>query len=236
MNKSTNEAALSRKSYKWFYDNIQSRYYNLAMKWCFLPFGREKRCRRRLIEPISLKKGDKILDMCCGTGGATFAVAEKAGDGTEITGMDLSRGQIKIAQRRIKKLATTRVNFNNVKFIEGDVTKTCFKDTYFDKVFITHALHETREEERLDTLREAKRVLKEQGRVIVLEVDHPKNFFIRVFIGFWFFYWLPLNFETPTRKDMLRHGLENEVKRAGFRNIRKTSSYQGILQVVEGDK
>lgn len=206
------------------------------MKWCFLPFGGETKCRKKLIESVSFEPTDKILDMCCGTGGATSAIAQKAGSGAEIIGIDLSWGQIKIAQKWVNKFTTRKNRFNNVKFIEGDVTKTCFRDRYFNKVFITHALHEMEKEERLDTLREAKRILIEKGKVIVLEVDDPKNSFVRLFIGFWFFYWLPFNFETPTRRDMLKYGLENEVKEAGFENIRKISSHQGVFQVVEGEK
>jgi ubiquinone/menaquinone biosynthesis C-methylase UbiE len=221
---------LNKKSYTWFYDNIQSHYYNLAMKWCFLPFGGERRCRQRLIGPISFEPEDKILDMCCGTGGATFAIAERAGAEAEITGMDLSRGQIRIAQKRREKY------LSSITFIEGDVTKTCFRDGHFDKVFITHALHEMEREERLDVLREAKRILRNGGKVVILEVDDPKNPLVRLFMGFWFFYWLPFNFETPTRRDMLRHGLENEVRGAGFRNIKRTASHGSVLQVVEGEK
>ena len=228
--------ALNKKSYTWFYDNIQSHYYNLAMKWCFFPFGGERRCRQKLIEPISLEPEDRILDMCCGTGGATFAIARKAGAQARITGMDLSWGQLKNAARRLKKLATRKSRFNNVGFLEGDVTKTCFKDGYFDKVFITHALHEMEREERLDALKEAKRTLRDGSKVVILEVDDPKNRFVRLFIGFWFFYWLPFNFETPTRRDMLNQDLENEMKEVGFKNIKKTSIHRDILQVVEGQK
>jgi ubiquinone/menaquinone biosynthesis C-methylase UbiE len=228
--------AWTKKSYKWFYDHIQSHYYNLVIKWCFLPFGGERRCRRRLIEPISFEPTDKILDMCCGTGGATFAIAQKAGSEAEIIGIDLSWGQIKIAKKWANKFVTKENCFKNIKFIEGDVMQTSFKDECFNKVFITHALHEMQRKERLDTLREARRLLKENGKVIVLEVDNPKNFLVRSFIGFWFFYWLPLNFETPTRRDMFKCGLENEIKEAGFQNVRKISSYQGVFQVVQGEK
>jgi len=73
-----------------------------------------------------------------------------------------------------------------------------------------------------------------------LELDSPKNFFVRLFIALWFGYWLPFNFETPTRRDMLKHGVANEVEEAGFRNIRKISefrsNYRGVFQVVEGEK
>ena len=228
--------ARSKKSYQWFYDKIQSHYYNLAMKWCFLPFGGEKRCRQKLIEPISFEPEDKILDMCCGTGGATFTISRKAGEEAKINGMDLSWGQIRIAQKRVTKPARRDKYLSSITFLQGDVTKTCFKDGYFDKVFITHALHEMEREERLDALKEAKRILRDGGKVFILEVDNPKNPFVRLLTGFWFFYWLPFNFETPTRREMLKHGLENEMKVVGFKNIKRVSSHRNIFQVVEGQK
>jgi len=198
------------------------------MKYCFLPFGGETKCREELIAHVNFSPKDRVLDMCCGTGGATFATVRKAGKMNQIIGMDLSSGQINVAKKRDHK--------SNVRFVEGDVTDTGFEDEYFDKVFISHALHEMPREARLRVLTEAKRILKEKGKVIVLEMDNPGSFFVRLLIGFWFFYWLPFNFETPTRRDMLKHGLTNEVKEAGFKNVKKTSKYRGVFQIVEGEK
>jgi demethylmenaquinone methyltransferase/2-methoxy-6-polyprenyl-1,4-benzoquinol methylase len=219
---------LKRESYKWFYDNVHSRYYDLLMKYCFLPFGGEIRCRDELVAPVEFSPGERILDMCCGTGGATFAIARRAGEGSEIIGMDLSAGQIRAAEKKHR--------LGNVSFIEGDAAGTGFQGEHFDKVFITHALHEMTRENRLQVLNEAKRVLKGRGKVIVLELNKPDSVFLRLFAGLWFFYWLPLNFETPTRRDMLKHGLANEVREAGFRKVRKTSTHRGVFQVVEGEK
>jgi ubiquinone/menaquinone biosynthesis C-methylase UbiE len=72
-----------RKSYIWFYDNIHCHYYSLLMKFCFLPFLGEKEVRRELIAPVSFLPEDRILDMGYGTGGATFTIAEKAGEKAE---------------------------------------------------------------------------------------------------------------------------------------------------------
>jgi ubiquinone/menaquinone biosynthesis C-methylase UbiE len=219
---------LRRKSYKWFYDNIHSRYYDLLMKYCFLPFGGEAKCREELLEPIDFSPGERILDMCCGTGGATLAIAGKAREASEIVGMDLSLGQLRRARKKRR--------LSRVRFVEADVASTGFEQGSFDKVFITHALHEMPRESRLEVLAEAKRILKERGRVIVLELDSPESSFVRLFAGLWLFYWLPFNLETSTRRDMLRHGLANEVREAGFRNVRKISKLRGVCQVVEGEK
>lgn len=219
---------LSRQAYKWFYDTIHCHYYDLAMKYCFLPLGGERRCRDELVAHIDFSPGERILDMCCGTGGATCAIARRAPKDCRIVGMDLSSGQIRIAGKKTCS--------HNMDFVEGDVTNTQLEDCSFDKVFITHALHEMPREARLRVLGEARRILKEQGELIVLELDNPESLLVRLFAGFWFFYWLPFNFETPTRRDMLKHGLTNEVSEAGFKRIRKTSRHRGIFQIIQGEK
>jgi ubiquinone/menaquinone biosynthesis C-methylase UbiE len=220
--------ALSKKTYKWFYDNVQSRYYNLLMKYCFMPFGGEVKCRAELIESVAFSENEEILDMCCGTGGATLAIARKAAASCRIIGMDLSSGQIRAARER--------TGFSNVEFVEGDACTTGFEDGRFDKVFITHALHEMWRADRLQVLCEARRILRAGGKVVILELDNPESFIVRFLAGLWFFYWLPFNFETPTRRDMLKHGLVNEVIEAGFRNVIKTSKRRGVFQIVEGDR
>ena len=219
---------VSKTFYKWFYNRIHSNYYDLMIKCIMLPFGGESKWREKMLEPISFSKKEKILDMCCGTGGATYHISKKAIEGSIIIGIDLSIGQIKHAKKRNY--------FCDVKFIEGDVTDTSYPDNYFDKVFITHAIHEMKREIRLKTLRESYRVLKENGQLSVLELDKPNNIFLRLFIFIWFLYWLPFNFETPTRRDMLRIGVVNEVKEVGFMNVRKYSIYNGVCQTVTATK
>jgi len=220
--------ASNRKLYRWFYDHIGSRYYNLLMKWCALPFGSETKMRQDMLEAVPLEPGDRVLDMCCGTGGTTFAIAERVGESSEIEGIDLSRGQIRVAKRHNR--------FPNIRFMVMDASKTCFGEGYFDKVVIPHALHEMWRSTRLAVLEEAKRVLRDGGTLAVMELDNPDSRFLRLFIGFWCFYWLPFNFETPTRRDMMRHGVAEEVREAGFTDVTKTSMYNGVLQVVQGNK
>lgn len=198
------------------------------IKWLALPFGGEAKFRRTVIAPVSFNENEKILDMCCGTGGATFYISEKAGETCEITGVDISTGQLKRAYKRSYCCPT--------KSIEGDVEHTVFQDDTFDKVFITHAIHEMVRKSRLATLSEAKRVLKPHGQVVVLEIDDPHEIWVKLLFGFWAMYWLPGNFETKTRRDMFRHGLDSELKEIGFSDVQKYSCYRGVLQTVMGRK
>ncbi|MFC1712225.1 class I SAM-dependent methyltransferase [Candidatus Poribacteria bacterium] len=193
-----------------------------------LPLGGEARLRRAMIAPVSFQEQERILEMCCGTGGATVFIARKAKETTEIIGMDLSSGQLKRARKRTYDCET--------RFVEGDVSNASFLNDSFDKVFITHAIHEMPREMRLRALSEARRVLRKQGEVVVLELDNPPNIVVRAAVGFWALYWLPGNFETPTRRDLMKHGLVNEVKESGFVNVRKYPSHHGIFQTVIGTR
>ena len=213
-----------KNTYKWLYDHIHSKYYDLLMKFCYLPFGGEKKFREKLIEGIEFGSNEKILDMCCGTGCTTFLIAEKTDDSSEIIGIDLSTGQLNIAMKKNthSNVLLKECNVKNTKFIEG----------FFDKVFISFALHEMKRGERLDVLKEAKRVLKNSGKLIIFEIDEPTSKLRKLFNYFWFFYWLPLNPETPTRKDLQKHKLTNEIKEAGFDIIMHNNFYNKTFQTV----
>jgi len=218
----------STRTYTWFYDQVQSRYYDLLVKWCFLPLGGERKVRRALAEEVELRPGDRILDMGCGTGGTTFALAAKAGPRATVKGIDLSRGQIRRARRKNR--------FGNVELLVGEASATGFPAAAFDRVVIAHLLHERPRPRRMDVLREARRLLASGGGVTVLELDTPPDLAWRLLLAFWWFYWLPFNFETPTRRDMLRWGVEEEVREAGFKEVAKVSLFHGSLQVVSGRK
>ena len=215
-----------RPLYRWYYNHVACHYYNIMMVWCCLPLGGERKMRNTLLSCIDLKPDDRILEMCCGTGSLTLAAAAKMEQDTPVKAVDISWGQIEIANRRN--------TFPNVEFLVMDASDTTFPDGAFDKVFIPHALHEMYEDMRLAVLREAYRILADGGTLIVMEMDIPPNILLRWFVALWWFYWLPFNFETPTRREMLKHGLKRELREAGFQNITKTSVYGGTLQVMSG--
>jgi demethylmenaquinone methyltransferase/2-methoxy-6-polyprenyl-1,4-benzoquinol methylase len=217
-----------RHLYRWFYNNIHCHYYDLVTGWCFLPLGGEARVRQTLVDMIDLKEGDRVLDLCCGTGSTTSYLAAKIGKDSKVEAIDLSEGQIAIAKRKTHPL--------NIEFAVMDASQTSFEDGVFDKVVIPHALHEMPRPVRSEVLREARRVLADGGSLAVLEMDTPRSLFRHILLGIWWFYWLPLNPETPTRRDMLEHGLLEEVRAAGFKNTVKTSVFGGALQVVTGEK
>lgn len=219
-----------RPVYEWMYDHLESRVYDLGLRWFLLPFGGERRFRREMTSALDFAPGERVLDLCCGTGSSSAAIRERAGPSCRLVGTDLSRGQLARAARKPR--------CQPIALVEANAASTPFASESFDCVVIPHALHEMPRETRIAVLREARRVLRRHGRVAVLELDDPPSRLRRVLLGAWLGYWLPypLNFENPTRRDMLRHGLPRELAEAGFEAIEKASKYHGAMQVVTGSR
>jgi demethylmenaquinone methyltransferase/2-methoxy-6-polyprenyl-1,4-benzoquinol methylase len=215
-----------RPAYKWMYDHLESRVYDLGLRWFLLPFGGERRFRREMTSALDFTPGQRVLDLCCGTGSSSAAIRERAGPSCRLVGADLSRGQLAQAARKQA--------CQPIALVEANAACTPFASASFDCVVIPHALHEMPRETRVAVLREASRLLKRSGWVAVLELDDPPSRIRRILLGAWLLYWLPypINFENPTRRDMVRHGLRRELAAAGFEKIRKVSRYHGSMQVV----
>jgi ubiquinone/menaquinone biosynthesis C-methylase UbiE len=216
-----------RRRYRWLYDQVLSRIYDVYMGWYMLPFGGEQHFRRKMLDGLSFRPTERILDCTCGTGGCTMALRERVGGEGRLVASDLSLGQLRMAQRK-QALA-------DVSLLAADASQLPFRDGAFDSVFVPHAVHEMPRALRLGVLRDARRVCGQAGRVVVLELDRPPRRWLRWLLGLWFLYWVPppLNFETRTRRDLERRGVAREVREAGFTEVRKLSRYAGTMQVVE---
>jgi len=112
-------------------------------------------------------KNLSVLDMGCGAGAWTRKFKEKK---CEVIGMDISEGMLYLAGKI----------YPHIEFIRGNIFKTHFKDRTFDIVFLGYVLHHFSENEIVEILKEAYRVIKENGIVISVEPNlyNPLNFLI----------------------------------------------------------
>lgn len=226
--RATPHAAEERRSYRWFYDHLLSRVYDFVILWLLLPCGGERRFRRHMMAGVEFAPGERIIDLCCGTGSSTLGILEQAPAPSLALAADLSIGQL----RRAKPKLAPR----GVFLMAANAARTPLPSAFFDSVLIAHALHEMPRATRLGVLREARRLLRPGGQLVVLDLDNPPSLARRLLLGAWIGYWLPypINFENRTRRDMLSHGVQNEVAEAGFVRTQKSSLYEGAMQVVIG--
>jgi len=103
-----------------------------------------------------------VLDIACGDGVLAELLAEHA---RSITGVDVSATLVGAARARLK-------GYPHVTLIEGDMHALPLGAAGFDHVFLMHALAYTRRP--LDVLREAARVLRPGGKLVVAALNaHP---------------------------------------------------------------
>lgn len=123
----------------------------------------------RKIVNKSIVSGDKVLDLCTGTGTNAVNIA-KRDNSVIIKGVDISKDMLVIAKSKAKK-----EKLNNIKFYEMDATNMRFKDKCFDKILLSLVLHETDEDLAAKMIKEAIRVLKDDGIIIVTEWERSSD-------------------------------------------------------------
>jgi len=129
-----------------------------------LSLGRTKAWRRVATATISPKAGMKILDIAAGTGSSSRPLADA---GANVTPLDFSKGMLDAGRKRHPDL----------NFTQGDALNLPFTDGEFDLTTISFGLRNTANTQ--SALREALRVTKAGGRIVVVEFSQPTNFIFR---------------------------------------------------------
>jgi len=120
-------------------------------------------------EISDMKAGDRVLDVCCGTGDQVFHYTQK---GAIAIGVDQKPNMIELAERNRK-----RRGFKHSTFRVASATELPLPDGYFDCASISLGLHEMERDERYRAVSEMKRVVKKEGVLMFIDfqVPLPKN-------------------------------------------------------------
>jgi ubiquinone/menaquinone biosynthesis C-methylase UbiE len=132
-----------------------------------LTFGREGRFRELMLRPAALQPGEAVLDVACGTG--TLAIAAKRQVGAEgtVTGVDASAEMIERARGKVERAGL------DITFVNGTAQQLPLGDRQFDIVMGTLMLHHLPKPVRSAFAREARRVLKPEGRLLLIDFGKP---------------------------------------------------------------
>lgn len=115
---------------------------------------------RRTIDKLGLKRGARVLDVCCGSGASAIPAAHAVGPEGSVVGVDLAENLLKLARGKSRQLGLT-----NVEFQTGDMTALEFPDESFDAVVCVFGIFFVPDME--GALRELKRVLHREGRLAI---------------------------------------------------------------------
>jgi SAM-dependent methyltransferase len=132
--------------------------------------GDRARCRM-LFRLVRRHCAGRILELCCGPGNFTSVMGGGCPD-SPITATDHSETFIEIARRE---------NTNpNVTFAVQDATRLSYADGSFDTCVVCLALHEMEEDDVRAAVGEMRRVTRDGGKVILIELHVPENPFARM--------------------------------------------------------
>jgi len=112
-----------------------------------------------------MKAGDKVLEVCCGTGDQVYYYAKA---GIIADGIDLDPKMLKLARKDKRSPGLTGVSFQL-----ADAQYLPFKDNCFDYASISFALHEKQRASRDKIIAEMKRVVSKGGALVFLDFQVP---------------------------------------------------------------
>lgn len=140
---------------------------------CIMSFGLVKKWRRQAVKHCRIKPGDRVLDVCTGTGELAFLLAKEAGAQGSVVGVDISQEMLEIARQKLELLQQKKQVVYQVSFIEGDALQLLFPSGIFDCVTMAFALRNV--SDIFLAVLEMVRVCKKNGRVICLEISEPER-------------------------------------------------------------
>lgn len=175
----------------------------------------ESKARNRAIELAEIKDGQSVFEVAVGTGLAFYEIVKRNPNG-ENTGIDLSKGMLKKADRRVGKLSEANYSLNvdsafNLK-IEDESVDTLINNYMFDLISF----------EDMDTIiQEFKRVLKKDGKLILVNMTEGERFGSKL-------YDFVYNLSPKTMGGCRGVKLADWLQKQGF-NVKVREYYQQML-------
>ncbi|MYF48225.1 MAG: bifunctional demethylmenaquinone methyltransferase/2-methoxy-6-polyprenyl-1,4-benzoquinol methylase UbiE [Candidatus Dadabacteria bacterium] len=194
--------------------------------------GIHKLWRKKLAE--QLRGTEYNLDIATGTAEVAIEVAKKH-PSTKTVGIDPSMNMLRIAKKKIEDLDLGE----KVALVSAAAENLPFAEKQFDSATIAFGIRNTVDYEL--SLKEIRRVLRESGKLLILEFAIPRNPVFKPLYMFYFRVLMPLvgsiygrgkeyrylaesAASFPQRKEFLQH-LEN----AGFRDCRYSGLTMGVV-------
>jgi demethylmenaquinone methyltransferase/2-methoxy-6-polyprenyl-1,4-benzoquinol methylase len=199
--------------------------------------------RKKALKEIVDGTQQQILDVACGTGDSTIAIAKAMEPGGRVTGIDISAGMMEPLMR---KAAHEGVH-DRIKLLQADALQMPFEADTFHRVTCAFGIRNF--EDRKKGLAEFLRVLKPGGRAVILELGIPDKPFIKTLYDIYFRHILPLIGGLISGNRAAYRYLPESVyafprpeafcammERAGFHNVRHRNFTFGLCRLFIGEK
>ncbi len=204
-----------------------------------LSLGQDVRWRKKVARFVPLKPHLEILDLATGTGDQIAALYRAGLSIQKAIGIDLAEEMLKIGRSKLKA-------FPSAKLLSGDAEKIPFAAESFDATTFSFGIRNV--SNPLASLQEIHRVLKKNGRCLILEFSMP-NRWIRPFFLFYLRKILP-RLGGVLSKNLAAYRYLNQtietfpsgdtflalMKSAQFSSLRRISMNFGSVSLYVGEK
>lgn len=214
------------------FDTIAPRY-DLITR--LLSFGRDQRWKARLIELAAIDRGQRVLDLACGTGDLALGAAARS---ASVVGLDLTERMIDLARRR-------PAAGDDVAWLVGDMHALPVTSGLFDVVTTGYGLRNV--PDLRVALGEIHRVLRPGGILCSLDFDRPEAAWLRsIYLTYLDMVGSVLGWVLHRDPDTYRYipesirrypgarGVVRLMEDAGFREVRHIPVLGGLMAIHLG--
>jgi len=210
------------RSLRRLYYDLFSEIYDLVIR--LHSRDREGSVRTFLAEKTNVSEGDRVLDLCTGTGSVAIEMARKVGEKGLVVALDFSRGMLRKAKEKTKTAGIDRLYL-----VQANAGELPFKNASFHGVTCSHAFYELKGAERTKAIEEVARILKKGGRFCLMEHSKPQKPFPRLL----FYVRLFFLGSKDARKFLME---EKSIFGGSFKNIGAVMSPTGRSKLIYGEK
>jgi demethylmenaquinone methyltransferase/2-methoxy-6-polyprenyl-1,4-benzoquinol methylase len=150
-----------------------------------LSFGIHHLWKRTAIRIMNLNPGDRVLDVCGGTGDLAILAAGTVGRSGRVIIYDIHRAMIEAGVNKVNASASGE----HIWFVQGDAEHVSFPDGYFDAAMVGFGIRNVTHMDQ--GFKEMCRVLKPGGKMMCLEFSKPTSPLFRWLYDIYSFYVMP---------------------------------------------
>lgn len=218
------------------FDRIAGRYDLLNS---LMTAGLHHAWRAKAADRAELEPGQSALDVCCGTGDLSMELAKRVAPDGRVVGCDFSEPMLDLAREK-----AVAGGIASIRFEWADALDLPYDDGRFDAVTVGFGVRNFADRER--GLREMARVLKPDGRLVILEFTEPTRPPFSTFYSLWFDRIVPLLGRLTPNPEAYSYlpesvhgfpspqGLAEKMDAAGLDRIRWLVLAGGILTIHSG--
>ena len=199
-----------------------AKYYDILMN--IITFGGYSLFIQKAIRLMNIKSNDRIIDLGAGTGRNACLMMNYLSIKGELVGLDISNEMIAQFKRRC-------ASFANAKIINQRIDEPLPYEDEFNKVFISFVLHGFPQGVRRKIIRNAFKVLKNQGEFFILDYNEFSVKEMPLYLK------IPFKLiECPYAFDFVEKNWQKILAEEGFNYFEKHLFFRNYLRLLKGVK